>query len=95
MIYEWNASKAAANLRKHSVSFEDASTVFLDPLAMTFPDPDHSANEQREITIGHTMRQRLVFVSHSEQGGRVRIISARLATRSERKQYEETIGEDS
>ena len=95
MIYEWDASKAAANLRKHSVSFEDASTVFLDPLAMTFPDPDHSADEQREITIGHTMRQRLVFVSHSERGGRIRIISARLATRSERKQYEEAIGEDS
>jgi len=62
---------------------------------MTFPDPDHSADEQREITIGHTMRQWVVFVSHSERGGRIRIISARLATRSERKQYEEAIGEDS
>ena len=95
MIYEWDASKAAANLRKHSVSFEDVSTVFLDPLAMTFPDPDHSADEQREITIGHTMRQRLVFFSHCERGGRIRIISARLATQSERKQYEEAIGEES
>jgi uncharacterized DUF497 family protein len=54
VIYEWNAGKAAANWRKHRVSFEEASTVFLDPLATTFPDPDHSPEEHREITIGHT-----------------------------------------
>jgi hypothetical protein len=95
MIYEWDAEKAAANLRKHGVSFQDAATVFLNPLAMTYDDPDHSAREQREVTIGHTIRQQLVFVSHCERGDRIRIISARLATRPERKQYEKTIGENS
>ena len=95
MIYEWDAGKAAANLKKHRVSFEDATSVFLDPLAVTFPDPDHSMEEHREITIGHTMREELVFVSHCERGNRIRIISARLATRLERRQYEEGIGEDS
>jgi uncharacterized DUF497 family protein len=95
VIYEWDAGKAAANLKKHRVSFEDATSVFLDPLAVTFPDPDHSLEEHREITIGHTMREELVFVSHCERGKRIRIISARLATRLERRQYEEGIGEDS
>ena len=95
MIYEWDAGKAAANLKKHRVSFEDATSVFLDPLAVTFPDPDHSMEEHREITIGHTMREELVFVSHCERGKRIRIISARLVTRLERRQYEEGIGEDS
>ena len=95
MIYEWDAGKAAANLKKHRVSFEDATSVFLDPLAVTFPDPDHSLEEHREITIGHTMREELVFVAHCERGKRIRIISARLATRLERRQYEEGIGEDS
>ena len=93
MIYEWDAIKTAANLRKHGISFIDGATVFLDPLAVTFPDPDHSRDERREITIGHTMRQQLVFVSHCERGDRIRIISARLATRLERKQYE-GIGKD-
>ena len=92
MIYEWDAEKAAANLRKHGVSFLDAATVFLNPLAMTYEDPDHSADEQREVTIGHTIRQRLVFVSHCERGDQIRIISARLVTRPERKQYEKAIG---
>jgi uncharacterized DUF497 family protein len=95
VIYEWDAGKAAANLKKHRVSFEDATSVFIDPLAVTFPDPDHSMEENREITIGHTMREELVFVSHCERGKRIRIISARLATRLERRQYEEGIGEDS
>ena len=95
MIYEWDAGKAAANLKKHRVSFEDATSVFLDPLAVTFPDPGHSVEEHREITIGNTIRKELVFVSHCERGNRIRIISARLATRLERRQYEEGIGEDS
>jgi len=94
MIYEWDEEKASANLRKHGVSIEDAVTVFLNPLAMTYEDPDHSADDQREVTIGHTIRQQLVFVSHFERGDRIRIISARLATRSERRQYEKAIGED-
>ena len=94
MIFEWDAHKATANLKKHEVSFEDAATVFRDPLATTFPDPDHSVAEQREITIGHTMGKQLVFVSHCMRGDRVRIISARFATRTERKQYEEGVGQD-
>jgi uncharacterized protein len=91
VIFEWDPSKAAANLKKHGVSFDDAATVFSDPLAMTFPDPDYSALELREITIGHTVKEELVFVSHSEREGSIRIISARLATRLEQKQYEEGI----
>lgn len=89
MIYEWDAEKAKANLRKHGLSFEDAATAFFDPLALTFPDPDHYGGEEREITIGHSSRQQVVFVSHCHRGKRVRIISARKATRRERQQYEE------
>ena len=93
MIYEWDPKKAKENLRKHSVSFEEAATVFLDPLTLTFPDPDHSDEEDREITIGVTTKHRVVFVSHCQRGDRIRIIGARKATRKERKQYEEGIGE--
>jgi len=93
VIYEWDAEKAKGNLRKHRISFEDAETVFLDPLALTFPDPDHSSGEDREITIGRSSRQQVVFVSHCQRGDRVRIISARKATRGEHRQYEEGIGE--
>ena len=92
MTFEWDERKAAANLKKHHVAFEDAASVFLNALAITFPDPDHSLEESREITLGYTMEGRLVFVSHCERGQRIRIISARLATRIERKQYEEGIG---
>jgi uncharacterized DUF497 family protein len=77
------------------VSFEEAATVFLDRLAVTYPDPDHSAEERREITIGHSARQQVAFVSHTQRGDRIRIISARKATRRERKQYEEGISEKS
>lgn len=91
MTIEWDAGKAAANFTKHAVAFEDAATVFLDPLATTFPDPDHSKEERREITIGYTMKGYLVFVSHCERRRRIRIISARRATRTEREQYEEGI----
>ena len=94
MVYEWNAEKAKANLRKHRLSFAEAATVFLDPLALTFPDPDHSGGEEREITIGHSIRGQPLFVSHFERGDRVRIISARRATKGERKQYEEGIGKE-
>ncbi len=92
MIYEWDPEKAKKNLRKHRLSFEEAATVFLDPLAMTYPDPDHSEAEEREITIGHSGKQRVVFVSHCPRGERTRIIGARKATRKERGQYEEGIG---
>jgi uncharacterized DUF497 family protein len=76
------------------VSFDLAATVFLDPLALTFPDPYHSGEEEREITIGSTAGQQVVFVSHCWRGDRVRIISARKATRRERRQYEKGIGEE-
>ena len=89
MIFEWNTAKARTNCRKHGVSFEEAATVFLDPLAVTFPDPDHSATEEREITIGYTIKQRVVLVSHCQRGDRTRIISTRKATRKEREHYEE------
>jgi len=88
---EWNLRKAAANLRKHRLSFDEAATVFRDPLAITFPDPDHSIEEDREITIVCTMKGH-VFVAHCERGDRIRIIGARFATRNERRQYEEGIG---
>lgn len=94
VIYEWDPAKAAATLRKHKVSFAEAASVFLDPLALTFPDPDHSGEEEREITIGFSSKQRALFVSHCERGDRIRIISARKATRKERLQYEKRIGED-
>ena len=94
MVYEWHAAKAKANLQKHGVSFDEAATVFLDPLALTFPDPYQSGSEEREITIGCTARHRVVFVSHCPRGDGIRIISARNATRRERKQYEESIGEE-
>ena len=93
MIYEWDAKKAKGNLRKHRISFEYAAMVFLDPLALTFPDPDHSSGEEREITIGRSTKQQVVFVSHCPRGDRVRIIGARRTTRGELKQYEEGIGE--
>jgi uncharacterized protein len=94
VVYEWDARKAASNLKKHSVSFEEAATVFLDVFAITFSDPDHSLDEHREITIGHTMERRLIFLSHCQREDRIRIISARLATRSERHHYEEAIHKD-
>jgi uncharacterized DUF497 family protein len=94
VIYGWDAEKAKANLRKHDVSFEEAATVFLDPLALTFPDPLHSSGEEREIIVGHSIMHQIVFVSHCQRDDRMRIISARKATRRERKQYEEGIGKE-
>jgi len=94
VVYEWNAEKAKANLRKHRLSFLEAATVFFDPLALTFPDPDHSGREERGITIGYSIKGQLLFVSHFERGDRVRIISARKSTKGERKQYEEGIGKE-
>jgi len=94
VIYEWDPQKAKANLRKHRVSFEEAATVFLDPLAVTYPDPDHSDEEFREITIGHSPKLGVIFLSHTQRGDRIRIIGARKATRWERKQYEESISKE-
>ncbi|HEY5270714.1 MAG TPA: BrnT family toxin [Anaerolineales bacterium] len=89
MIFEWNSRKAEANLRKHSVSFTEAGTVFGDGLAITVPDPDHSKDEDRYITIGWSNRRRLLMIAHTDRGERIRIISARELTGSERKAYEE------
>ena len=89
MIFEWHGSKARANLRKHGVSFEEAATVFEDRLAVTYPDPDHSEQEDRLLTIGESTRGRLLIVSHTERGGVLRIISARRLIRHERVLYEE------
>ena len=89
MRFDWDPRKAAANLRRHSVSFEDASTVFADDYSLTGADPDHSVGEERFITFGMSQSGRLLVVSHTEQGDTIRIFSARRATRSERKLYEE------
>jgi uncharacterized protein len=89
MEFEWDPDKAARNLEKHSVSFHEAGTVFGDPLAMTYCDPLHSDDEERYLTFGHSSNGRLLVVSHTDRGSKTRIISARLATREERKQYEQ------
>ena len=88
MEFEWNSNKATSNLAKHNVSFHEASTVFGDPLAFTFPDPDHSYDETRYITIGESIQGRLLIISHTDLEQRIRIISARRLTRQERKIYE-------
>lgn len=85
----WDARKAAANLKKHKVSFEEASTVFADDLALTGSDPDHSFGEARWITFGESVRGRLLVVAHTDEGDIIRIISTRLATRHEKRLYEE------
>lgn len=87
--FEWDKSKADSNLRAHGVSFHEATTVFADPLSITISDPDHSVAEMRFIDIGLSHRGRLLVVSYTERGNRIRPISARLATRNERRQYEE------
>ncbi|HEY9599578.1 MAG TPA: BrnT family toxin [Cyanophyceae cyanobacterium] len=89
MEFEWDQSKAASNLKKHGVSFEEAKTVFDNPLAVIFDDEAHSVDEQREIIIGHSRQNRLLLVAFTERFGKVRIISARLATRQEREDYEQ------
>jgi hypothetical protein len=87
--FEWDDKKAATNTRKHGVSFQEAATVFEDPLAITFPDPDHSGSEHRYITFGMSQSNRLLVLAHTDRGHKTRIISARLTTKHERKIYEE------
>jgi uncharacterized protein len=89
--FEWDRKKAAATLSKHRVAFEEALTVFGDPLAKIFDDEDHSIEEQREIIIGHSSQGRLMIVCFTAQGESVRIFSARTATRRERRDYEENV----
>ena len=86
--FEWHAAKAAANVRKHGVAFDDASTVFADPLALLMPDPDHSEGEERYVLLGMSSRPRLLVVAFSERPPRTRVISARRASRFERRRYE-------
>ena len=88
MRFEWDGEKANQNLKKHGVSFEEAVTVFYDPLSATFEDPDHSVGEYRYITVGLSSRDRLIVVAHAERGQNLRIISARPATAHERKRHE-------
>ena len=88
-LFEWDRRKAEANLRKHGVSFEEAQTVFTDPLAITLPDPDHSEDEERFIDIGMSDNRRVLVVGYTERGQRIRLINAREASARERKQYEE------
>ncbi|TAN41500.1 MAG: BrnT family toxin [Nitrospirae bacterium] len=88
MRFEWDRDKAKGNNSKHKVSFDEAVTVFYDPLSATFNDTDHSIEEQRFITIGYSSRGRLLLISHTERGHVIRIISARLATAHERKKHE-------
>jgi len=91
MEFEWDPQKAAKNLSKHKVSFTEAATVFDDPLSVTVADPDHSMEEDRFIIVGQSYRRRLLIVSFAERGDRIRIISARELTRTERRAYEEEI----
>lgn len=88
MKFEWDTEKAKKNYKKHIVSFEEAVTVFYDPLSATFDDPDHSIGEQRLITIGFSSRGHLLVVSYVERVNIIRIISARISTAHERKKHE-------
>ena len=89
MRFEWNARRAAANLRKHGVSFDEAASVFFDPLSATGGDPDHSLDERRFVTFGMSSSGHLHVVAHAQNDDVIRIITARHATRAERKLYEE------
>lgn len=89
LTFEWDEKKAERNLRKHRVSFEEASTVFSDPLSSTIPDPLHSEDEDRFVILGESHRCRLLVVVFTERADSIRIISARHASRRERKDYEE------
>jgi len=89
VTFEWDEAKAAANLAKHGVSFDDAKTAFDDPLYVDFYDPDHSADEPRYIIIGTSRQGRLLIVSYTERGAAIRLISARELTSTEREAYEE------
>lgn len=86
--FEWDDDKAKSNLKKHSVSFEEAATIFNDPRIATISDPDHSEAEERFVSLGTSFIQRLLSVIHTERHERTRLISARKATKAERKSYE-------
>ena len=92
IIFEWDEKKADQNIRKHSVSFEEAATVFSDPFSITIYDPLHSKDEDRFVILGMSENNRLLVVIHTERGDKIRIISARKATKKERRQYESNEG---
>ena len=89
LIFEFDPAKAATNLKKHGVPFDEAATVFDDPLSSTLPDDQHSDDEDRFITVGLSASHRLLFIVYTETDSRIRLIGARLATAAEREQYEE------
>ena len=87
-VFEWDPAKASENAQKHGVTFDEASTVFGDPLGLLMPDPDHSEGEERYLLLGNSTHQRLLVVAFAERPPRTRLISARQATRRERRRYE-------
>lgn len=89
MEFEWDVNKDKTNQKKHGVSFNEAATIFGDPLALTYDDPDHSEDEERLLTFGASMFNKLLIVSHTEQGEKMRIISAREMVKPEKKIYKE------
>jgi len=89
--FEWDPVKAETNLRKHSVAFKEAATVFRDPLSITVYNPDHSNDEDRFITFGFSAAGRLLMVAHTDRKGRIRVISARELSRAEQTAYEEEL----
>ncbi len=86
--FEWDPEKARLNIQKHDVSFEEAASVFFDPLSLTIPDPQHSFEEDRFVILGHSLHSRFLVVIHTDRDGKIRIISARRATAAERRRYE-------
>ena len=91
LTFEWDSRKARSNLSKHGISFEEASTIFGDSLSLTIPDPDHSITERRYITVGRAFNGKLLVVVHTDRGNNIRIISARPASRRERRFYEQEV----
>jgi uncharacterized protein len=89
LTFEWDEPKATANFKKHKVSFEEAKTIFNDPLLLTFPDREHSNGEQRQLSIGLSTRGRVLIIVHTDRGNNIRLISGRKATANERKVYEQ------
>ncbi len=89
LFFEWDSRKARSNKKKHNVTFEEASTIFGDPLSVTIPDPGHSVSEDRFVTIGISINDRPIVVVHTDRDDIIRIISARRATSREREQYEQ------
>jgi hypothetical protein len=91
LTFEWDSRKARSNLSKHGISFEEASTIFGDSLSLTIPDPDHSITERRYVTVGRAFNSKLLVVVHTDRGNNIRIISARPASRRERRFYEQEV----